>query len=164
MLGRHLLKTYSRQQKTIALSSAEAELYGMTACSCEILGLQACAADLGMPLKVAVYADASAALGIVQRRGLGRVRHVKTQSLWLQEAHAQRRIAFEKVDGSRNPADLLTKHLSELLLDRHLTYINCFPEDGRAATAPTLDSLGLNTRPLYGYALTRRTTDDVRRT
>ena len=154
MIGRHLLKTYSRQQKTIALSSAEAELYGMTACSSELLGMQACAADLGMKLNVSIYADASAALGIVQRLCIGRVRHVKTQSLWLQEAHAQRRIAFEKVDGSRNPADLLTKHMTELLLDRHMAYINCVPEDGRASTAPTLGSPGLNTLTLYGYTLT----------
>ena len=53
MIGRHLLKTYLRQQKTIALSSAEAELYGMTACSCEILGMQACANDLGIKVSVA---------------------------------------------------------------------------------------------------------------
>ena len=153
MIGRHLLKTFSRQQKTIALSSAEAELYGMTATSSELLGMQACAADLGIKVAVSIYADASAALGIVQRRGIGRVRHVKTQSLWLQEAHAQRRIAFEKVDGSRNPADLLTKHVPELLLDRHLEYLSCRPEDGRAATAPTLSSLGLNVWPLYGFEL-----------
>ena len=93
---------FPRQQKTIAFSSAEAELCAMTACSSELLGMQACAQDLGISMSVAIYSDASAALGIVQRRGIGRVRHIRTQSLWLQEAHAQRRIAFEKVDGSRN--------------------------------------------------------------
>ena len=110
MAGRHLIKSWSRQQKTIALSSAEAETYGMVACSAELLGLQACARDLGLDYKLAVYADASAALGIVKRRGIGKVRHIRTQSLWLQEAHAEKRLAFEKIDGSRNPADLLTKY------------------------------------------------------
>ena len=71
MIGRHLLKTYSRQQKTIAPSSAEAELCGMTACSRELLGMQACANDLGIKANVAIYAAVSAALGIVQRRGIG---------------------------------------------------------------------------------------------
>ena len=78
MKGRHLLNTYSKQQKTIALASAEFKLYGMTACSCELLGMQACADDFGIKFNVAIYADASAALGIVQRGGIGRVRHVKT--------------------------------------------------------------------------------------
>ena len=153
MAGRHIIKSWSRQQKTIALSSAEAETYGMVACSAELLGLQACARDLGVSYKLAVYADASAALGIVKRRGIGKVRHIRTQSLWLQEAHAEKRLAFEKIDGSRNPADLLTKYLSEILLDRHLQFLNCTPEDGRAALAPTLDSLGLSTRAFQGFRL-----------
>ena len=58
-------RDYSRQQKTIALSAAEAELYGMTACSWELLGMQACADDLGINVNVAVYAVTSAALDIV---------------------------------------------------------------------------------------------------
>ena len=106
MAGRHLGKSWSRQQKTIALSSAEAETCGMVACSAELLGLQACARDLGLGYKLAVYADASAALGIVKRRGIGNVRHIRTQSLWLQEACTEKRLAFEKTDGSRNPADV----------------------------------------------------------
>ena len=96
MLGKHLIKSWSRQQRVIALSSAEAETYGMVACSAELLGIQSCAKDLGMEFTAAVYTDASAALGIVQRRGIGKIRHLRTQSLWLQEAHATRRVKFEK--------------------------------------------------------------------
>ena len=112
MVGRHLIKSWSRQQRAIALSSAEAETYGMVACSAELLGIQSCEFDLGMKLSAAVYADASAALGIVQRRGIGKVRHIRAQCLWLQEARATKRLAFEKIDGGRNPSDLFTKHLS----------------------------------------------------
>ena len=90
MIGTHLIKTYSRQQKTIALSSAEAELYALVAVSAEALGLVAYAKDLGIFLKGTMYTDASAALGIAQRRGLGRVRHVQTQALWVQQAHADK--------------------------------------------------------------------------
>ena len=66
----------------------------MVACSAEFLGIQS---------------DASAALGIMQRRRIGKVRHIWTQSLWFQEAHATKRLGFEKIDGSRNPSDLMTK-------------------------------------------------------
>ena len=151
MLGSHAIKSWSRQQKTIALSSAEAETHGMVACSCELLGIQSCAKDLGITLGASVYADASAALGIIKRRGIGKLRHIQTQCLWLQEAHATKRLHFEKIDGSRNPSDLLTKHLSEVLMDRHMKVIGALPEDGRAATAPTLASLGINERPLCGH-------------
>ena len=51
MLGTHLIKTYSRQQKTIALSSAESKLYALVAASAEAMGLVAYAYDLGIALK-----------------------------------------------------------------------------------------------------------------
>ena len=149
MIGHHCIKSSSKQQKVLALSSAEAETYGMVNCSAELLGLQACAEDLGLSYKANVYADASAALGIVMRRGIGKVRHIRTQSLWLQEAHATRRLGFEKIDGSMNPADLMTKHLSDTLLTRHLEQMRAIPMGGRAATAPTLNSLDLHDHDHY---------------
>ena len=109
----------------------------MGCCSAELLGMVACARDLGPSYKGAAYADAAAALGIAKRRGVGKVRHIRTQSLWLQEAHAEKRLAFEKVDGSSNPADLMTKYLSEESLNGLLTFLGCIPGDGRAMSAPT---------------------------
>ena len=153
MLGKHLIKSWSRQQRVIALSSAEAETYGMVACSAELLGVQACARDLGMEFSAAVYTDASAALGIVQRKGIGKVRHLRTQSLWLQEAHATRGVQFEKIDGSRNPSDLFTKHLTEILADRHMKSLCATPEGGRAESAPELSAVDVLPDYLYGCQL-----------
>ena len=160
MIGSHMVKSWSRRQLTIALSSAEAETYGMVACSCELLGIQSCARDLGNVVGAAVYADAIAALGIIKRRGIGKLRHIRTQSLWLQEAHATKRSHFEKIDGSRSPSDLLTKHLSEMLMDRHMKVIGALPEDGRASTAPTLASLGINELPLYSHYVSEGVDED----
>ena len=126
----------------LALSSAEAERYGMVACSAELLGIQSCARDMGLIYEGTINADASAALGIVMRRGIGKVRHIRTQSLWLQEAHATKRIGFEKIDGSPNPSDLMTKHLTDTLQQRHLVYINAVPTGGRAESAPELNAFG----------------------
>ena len=141
MVGKHVIKSYSKQQKVLALSSAEAETYGMVSCSAEVLGIQSCAKDMGLGYDGTIYADASAALGIVQRRGIGKVRHIQTQSLWLQEAHATKRLGFEKIDGSRNPSDLMTKHLTDTLQQRHLEYMNTQAASGRATSAPTINSL-----------------------
>ena len=141
MVGKHLIKGYSKQQKVLALSSAEAETYGMVACSAEVLGIQSCARDLGLECSGVIYADASAALGIVMRRGIGKVRHIRTQSLWLQEAHATKRLGFEKIDGSRNPSDLMTKHLADTLQQRHLDYIHTRAAEGRAESAPGLSNI-----------------------
>ena len=48
LIGKHLIKSYSKQQKVLALSSGEAETYGMVACSAEVLGIQSCGRDLGL--------------------------------------------------------------------------------------------------------------------
>ena len=63
-IGQHVVKTHPRQQRVVALSSAEAELYAMVAASAETLAIMAYARDLGMTLGGEVYADSSAALGI----------------------------------------------------------------------------------------------------
>ena len=140
-MGEHVIKTYCKQQKVIALSSAEAELYAMVAASAETLALQAYANDLGIELGCELYCDSAAALGIAQRAGIGKVRHLRTQGLWIQEVRVSGRIAYKKVLGEKNPADLLTKHMSADLSGRHLACLNMDLSGGRAEAAPTLDSL-----------------------
>ena len=59
MHGKHLLKTYSRTQSTIALSSAEAELYATVQGASEGLGMAAMALDFGKVMVPWMYVDAS---------------------------------------------------------------------------------------------------------
>ena len=100
-LGSHVIKTYSRQQKTIALSSAEAELHAMVANSAEVLGIIGLCRDLGMKLTGEIYADSSAALGISNRAGVGKVRHLRVQALWVQEVRSTGRLSYKKVLGTK---------------------------------------------------------------
>ena len=76
-LGSHMIKSYSRQQKTVALSSAEAELHARVAASTETLGIISLCRDMGIQIGGEVYADSCAALGIAQRTGIGKVRHLR---------------------------------------------------------------------------------------
>ena len=97
MIGQHPIKSWYKQQKVIALSSAEAETYAVVGASCEALGVQACASDLGMDLLGEIFADASAALGMTTRTELGKVRHLRCQALWLQEVREEKRFQFSKI-------------------------------------------------------------------
>ena len=85
--GKHLLKSWSTNQATIALSSGEAEYYAMVKGASQAFGMAALAADLGTPLEepMQLNTDASAAIGIGSRLGLGKVRHIEVNQLWLQE-------------------------------------------------------------------------------
>ena len=136
MHGSHMLKAFSRTQANIALSSAEAELYATVTAASEGLGLKAMSLDFGMRLDPFLNVDASAAIGIVQRKGLGKLRHLDTQALWVQDAVRQRRVMIEKVAGSENPADLMTKHLDGPLMDKMLSKIGSEVREGRADAAP----------------------------
>lgn len=72
-------------QKVVTLSSGEAELAGLVKGFAESLGLQSLALDLGFEVHVRVYADSSAAIGVCNRSGIGRVRHLAVGQLWIQE-------------------------------------------------------------------------------
>ena len=58
-----------------------------------------------------MLSDASAAIGIVQRSGLGKVRHLAIAGLWVQQRVRRGELLVGKIPGERNPADLMTKSL-----------------------------------------------------
>ena len=118
MRGLHLIKHYSRTQKVVTLSSAEAELGGVVQGASEGLGSQAIARDLGIEADLTLLADSSAAIGICRRSGIGRVRHLAVGQLWVQERIRDKTLRLDKVAGEANPADIGTKHLGSEVMRR----------------------------------------------
>ena len=86
---------------------------------------------------VEVLTDATAAIGICRPRGLGQIRHLHVADLWVKERMQKGDSALTKVAGSDNPADILTKHVPRDVMTRHMKFMGLWPEDGRAALAPT---------------------------
>ena len=76
--------------------------------------------DLGTHMNGVVLGDASAALAIVARRGLGKLRHLDTNYLWIQEQAAEGDLNFKKVAGVDNGTDLFTKTLSWNEIQSHI--------------------------------------------
>ena len=73
------------------------------------------------------------------RQGLGKLRHIDTQALWIQEKVRTRQIILKKVRGDVNPADLLTKHISgKDKVDQLVDLYGLAFMDGRARAAPLL--------------------------
>ena len=139
MWQNNVLKTWSRTQAVIALSSAESEFYALVKASAETLGLGTMLKEWGFQVKGAqVWGDASAALGIINRKGLGTVRHLEVSHLWIQDIAAARELKFGKVAGSSNPADMLTKSLEACKRDKYLDSLDFIKTCGRASIAPML--------------------------
>ena len=84
------------------------------------LGIKSMLADLGVDLRVRLRTDASAAKGIASRRGLGKIRHIEVNQLWLQEKVNAGDIEVMKVKGDGNLADALTKPLDGPGVTKHL--------------------------------------------
>ena len=94
MIGSHPLKGWAKTQSLIALSSGESELYATLRAASGGLGVQSIASDLGITLRGEVWGDASAALGIIKRKGLGKTRHIDMGFPWIQQTAAEKRPKF----------------------------------------------------------------------
>ena len=130
--GMHLIKCWATTQHVIALSSGEAELYACVRVSSEAIGLRSVMEDMGISVKVDVFVDANAAIGMIMKEGLSGVRHIDTQFLWIQESVRAGRITLKKVDGVLNPADMFTKALAAHILDGHLHRVGYVMAEGAA--------------------------------
>ena len=113
MIGTHLIKSWSRAQHVISLSSAEAELYAAVRAATEIMGVAALMEDMRRATKLTLAVDATATIGMLSREGLGRAKHVDIQYLWLQEKVKTQKLQLSKVPSLENPADMFTKPLTE---------------------------------------------------
>ena len=103
------------------------------------LGMISTARDLGLNMGAMVHSDASAALAIAQRQGLGKLRHLKVQFLWIQERVRGGDFKVQKVNGKQNPADLLTKHLAYADMQRHVLNLGYATSRTRSTIAPELN-------------------------
>ena len=104
------------------------------------LGFVSLAEVMGTELQIDIYSDSAAARGMARRTGLGKVRHIHVQELWIQEALRLKRFELKAIAGANNPADILTKHVERGLLDRYCPAIGLSERAGRSAAAPMTQS------------------------
>ena len=132
------IKHWSKTQSTMALLSGEAELNSIGAGIAQGVGIQSICRDLGYDYRLRVHSDATAAIGIARRRGMGKIRHLDTTDLWVQEVIRSGRVELVKVPGVDNPADVLTKYVDKSLMTKMLDNMGMSKLDGRAKCAPAI--------------------------
>ena len=157
MLGNHLVKSYSKTQTNIALSSAESEFYATMKVCQESIGMISLAKEVMMDIKAKVMVDASAALGVAQRMGIGKIRHLQTGALWIQENELRKHLSLNKIPGADNIADLMTKNVPREILERHVNGLRGKFVEGRADNAVNLHLLARQIRQTK--AITRNVLD-----
>ena len=95
--GSHTLKWWSKAQPTIALSSGEAELAAIVKSTSEGLGMVAAMSEWGIGVDLIIKSDAVAAIGMVKRQGLGRIRHLAVADLWIQQKAREGVVNYKKL-------------------------------------------------------------------
>eukprot|EP00435_Cladocopium_sp_Y103_P071106 s873_g36.t1 len=108
-----LLLATSRTQKVVALSSAEAEVHAAVSTTCDGLLLRVCIEFCtGEKVRLKIILDNSAAKQVLQRSGVGRIRHLSCRVLWIQQLVKQKQLETCAIPTKHNYADLGTKKLS----------------------------------------------------
>ena len=113
--------------------------YGLVKAGSQSLGMKGVLKDMGQDVAIDVRSDASAAIGIAKRRGVGKVRHIEVSQLWLQDRVARGALRITKCDGKANVADGLTKYIAGDP-QWHMSKVNQFVCEGRHSSAPQVNA------------------------
>ena len=122
----------------VTLSSGEAEYYGITKGASESIGVKGIASDMGVQMKIKLHTGSSAAEGIAMRKGLGKVKHLETRAIWVQDKVEDGTVLMRKVPGDDDMADLLTKYPSGTKIQRSMNMLPLEAKSGRHSLAPKL--------------------------
>ena len=140
--GSHLIKSWATNRSVIALSSGEAEYYGLVKAGSVSIGLKALASDMDIEFNepIVIKSDASAAIGISNRVGSGKIRHIEVTQLWLQDKVSSREVKLNKVGTEENLADALTKGGDAATIAIHVQGVSMELREDRHRLAPSLEA------------------------
>eukprot|EP00971_Amphidinium_carterae_P153592 3045139-Amphidinium_carterae.1 len=106
--GGVLITSYARTQSTIATSSAESEYYGVCACASDAVYVKELLKFIGEEIHIPLELDASSAISMDSRVGLGKARHVavRYRDRWRQQLVADKTIKLQASEGLMEPESL----------------------------------------------------------
>ena len=96
---------------------------------------------MGIELEVRVHTDATTGRAIVTRRGLGKVRHIAVNELWMQEKVNNGTVSIHKIKNKFNLADLMTKYLTKDEISQIMGFMQHEYKEGRNRAAPELSMI-----------------------
>ena len=120
MVNGNLVLFQSKRQKSIALSSCEAETIAATSILSEAVFLSMLERILGVKPKLVIGSDSSSSRQLIAREGLGKARHLDVDLLWIQKIKG---LVIKAIKGKDNPADLGTKSLSRDKIRKYMVTI-----------------------------------------
>ena len=107
-----LLTSACRGQGSVALSSAESEMYALGALSAELIFAQAILEEIGLSFLIHARADSSTARAVATKQGASnKMKHIHTRFLFIQDLVFRKLLTMSSVKSDVNPSDIGTKAL-----------------------------------------------------
>ena len=121
VFGNHFVKSRLTNQAAIAISSGEAGYNRLVKAASIRDGIKAIAFELGIESEgpVELHADASAAIGIGNRIGSGKVRHIEVCQVMSHDKLSKKVSIANKVGTDDNLRDALTKGVDSAAIKKH---------------------------------------------
>lgn len=107
----------SHAQKTVALSSTEAEYMALSDCSRQAVWIRTLLTELGITLKATpVYGDNQGSIFIASNPVQeSRTKHIDIRYHYIRECTEKKEVELMFIPGTENPADMFTKNLGRIL-------------------------------------------------
>ena len=118
MVNGNLVHFQSKRQKSVALSSCEAETIAATSILSEGVFLKGLLERiLGVEPRLVLFSDSSSSRQLIARKGLGKARHLDVDLLWIQRIP---KLIIKAIKGKDNPSDLGTKSLTRDKIKKYM--------------------------------------------
>ena len=119
LLNGSIIHAWSKQQGTVALSSAEAEYVAVARAASEVLFVENWLGEMWVKHKQSVIeTDSRSASDMCRKRVVGRVKHLDRSLHFVRELVQSGRLCLRSIPGADNIADTLTKHVTAPVLQK----------------------------------------------
>ena len=142
-----LIKSLSRHQQLVSLSSMEAELYAMQAVAQEMVAvgkflgrvLHTLGKSTEREVSGILFSDSESSLKLLRNMDIPRKsRHLEIKLEWIKEQVNRQRLEIRFLRGTDNPSDLLTKCLGTAVFDHHRVSLGFEVVEGQLASMTRL--------------------------
>lgn len=118
----------SQQQRSVTLSSTEAEFFALTDCSKNALWLRTLFEELRLKINPVVFCDNKSSLALVHNPLFHkRTKHCQIRFLYVRELAERKQVEYQFVSSGDNLSDTLTKPLAKAQFERLRSLIGLLP-------------------------------------
>jgi hypothetical protein len=110
-----------------SFSSGEAELRALSRAACDAIWIQGVGHEFGMELDIQIFCDSTAAECNAKKLGPGKMKHLELAAFAVKEMIRRRMLKVEHQDGVENSADIHTKHVTNVVLEKFMPTIGRRP-------------------------------------